>query len=441
MKSIETHKALGISDPSKFYYERFFTGGVLDARYFDAVDRFSMRFARTMWIYNNVRRGSSVLDLGCGEGQLALLRRKGVYLAGVDISRELIEIARRNGYDATCIASLSSLPFPDRSFDYVVSLDVLGHIAPEEKPEALREIKRVLRPGGVTLHGIECFNPRLHPLPGSENYREFVQIDGHIGLEEEGTIAARFQNAFAHVQWEPRYTLCLSCEEIIKQAERYGMPFDEDLLLYLRSLSYKERRAFDLAMGYVFNKISELGMKLPSSGLYILLKASDSPLGPFYNEHQDDRFDLAEHISKPSFCLDRHGAAFFDAGWYGANYLPPVARWMGERATIRFEANNLSRIRMDLTTHIPDLNRQPLELHFKLNGESICSFSLHRYGWLELELEVPASAAENRPGTQHELEIRANRTWRPSDYASVSDDRELSIAVCNIEVFSEFEDR
>ena len=44
-----------------------------------------------------------------------------------------------------------------------------------------------------------------------------------------------------------------------------------------------------MAMGYVFSKISDLNVRLPKSGLYVLLKASDAPLGPFYNEHRDRR--------------------------------------------------------------------------------------------------------------------------------------------------------
>ena len=89
----------GIEDIAGFYRDRFYTGGVLEASYFDAIDRFDMKFARTMWIYDNVRRGSSLLDLGCGEGLLALLKRKDVYLAGIDLSPELVEMATRNGYD------------------------------------------------------------------------------------------------------------------------------------------------------------------------------------------------------------------------------------------------------------------------------------------------------------------------------------------------------
>ena len=152
----------GIRDVAEFYRERFFTGGVLDARYFNAIDRFHMKFARTMWVYDNVRRGSTVLDLGCGEGFLALLKRKDCYLAGVDLSPELVKLARDNGYDSVSVASVKDLPFPSHSFDYVASLDLLGHVGFEEKNATLAEIKRVLRPDGVTMHGIECLNRELH---------------------------------------------------------------------------------------------------------------------------------------------------------------------------------------------------------------------------------------------------------------------------------------
>ena len=39
-----------------------------------------------MWVYDNVRRGSTVLDVGCGSGVLALLKRKETTLVGVDLS-------------------------------------------------------------------------------------------------------------------------------------------------------------------------------------------------------------------------------------------------------------------------------------------------------------------------------------------------------------------
>src|SRR5438270_11691348 len=135
----------GITDLAEFYRTKFVSDEVLDTRYFKPLDRLDMRFARTMWVYDNVRAGSAVLDLGCGAGVLALLKRKGVTLVGCDLSEECALAARRNGYDAGVASRLARLPFADASFDYVVSLDVLGHVGFEEKDAVLAEVRRVLK--------------------------------------------------------------------------------------------------------------------------------------------------------------------------------------------------------------------------------------------------------------------------------------------------------
>src|ERR671915_22432 len=143
----DLYERAGIADVAEFYRTKFASDEVLDARYFRALDRFDIRFARTLWVYDNVRAGSTVLDLGCGAGMLALLKRKGVTLVGLDLSSECALAARRNGYDLAAAAELTRLPFPDHSFDYVVSLDVLGHVEFDEKDAVLAEVRRVLRPG------------------------------------------------------------------------------------------------------------------------------------------------------------------------------------------------------------------------------------------------------------------------------------------------------
>ena len=419
IRNADLLKAANTADLAKFYRDRFYTGGVLDARYFDAVNRFNIGFARTMWVYDNVRRGASVLDLGCGEGVLALLKRKDVYLAGVDFSPELVELAQRNGYDTACVAQLTDLPFADGSFDYVVSLDVFGHIAFDEKDAVLAEIKRVLRPDGVTMHGIETLNRELHGDYASmseEKLAHFIGIDGHIGLEVDDEIAARFGRFFTSVQCEPRYTLCLSVAEFIKQYDEYGVPFDADFIDYLRGLSFTERNAFDMAMGYVFGKISDLGLKLPSSGLYLLVKASNAAPEPIYNAHRD-RSDL-------------FSIASFGTGWYPANHTPRIARWMNDHSRLRFSAKNASKIRLELMTHIPDLKSEPVELHFTLNGVEICGLSLIEYDWLLVEIDVPEQLR-----APFEFEIHASRTWQPALHdPNSNDDRHLSIAVCNLEI-------
>ena len=435
MKDDELLKLAGIDDVAAFYRDRFLSGTIFEAGYFDTIDRFDIKFARTMWIYDNVRRGSSVLDLGCGEGVLALLKRKDVYLAGVDLSTDLVDVATRNGYDNARVGRLTELPFETASFDYVVSLDVLGHIGFDDKDSVLREIKRVLRPGGVTMHGIESLDTKLHSDYHSmspEKYAEFMRVDGHIGLETDEEIASRFAKFFSSVQTEPRYTLCLSVAEFIKQFDQYSAPIDADFINYLRGLSFDERRAFDLAMGYVFGRISDLHVQLPSSGLYLFLKASNAAPESFYNAHRDRTDLFSNEIDIPAE-LDRNSRAAFGNGWYSANDLPPMARWMSKHSRLHFAARRFSKLRLQLTTHIPDLGTSPIELQFKLNGQTIGGLCLFNYGWLELEIAVPETITNGT--TEFELDIEASRTWQPSLTNSHSnDDRQLSIAVGKIQI-------
>jgi len=61
-----SYAAAGIGDVSEFYATKFVSTEILDARYFRPLDRFDMHLARTLWVYDNVREDSSLLDLGCG---------------------------------------------------------------------------------------------------------------------------------------------------------------------------------------------------------------------------------------------------------------------------------------------------------------------------------------------------------------------------------------
>jgi ubiquinone/menaquinone biosynthesis C-methylase UbiE len=387
---------------------RYISDEVLDARYFKALDRFDIRFSRTMWVYDNLRAGSDVLHLGCGAGMLALLKRKGITLTGVDTSPECAMTARRNGYDATYCTELTRLPFPDASFDYVVSLDGLSQLSNAEQERALPEMKRVLRPGGVSLHVIECDDAR-----------------------KDTEYAGRFVEIFQHVAFEPRYALCAGAEDFLDQTES-DVSLEADLLEYVRGLSFKERRAFDIAMGYVFNKVSDLGVAEPNRGQYIFLKASDEPLGPFYNEHRDRGALFSSNWTGAidgGLCLDRGSDAVFDDGWYAPAMLPPIARWMGRHGRIRFRSLGIRAISLDLSTQLPDLHAKPLGLELLLNGLRLSAFSLYKYGWLEVPILVPESLTAPS-SDEFELEIRADRAAQLND----EEDREISIAVCNIEI-------
>ena len=431
----------GIDDLAEFYRLRYASSEMLDADYFDAVNRFDIRWSRTMWIYDNVRRESSVLDLGCGAGLLALLRRKNVSVTGLDISRDCAAVARSNGYTSALAGALTSLPFAESSFDYVVSLDVMGHVEFEEKDAVLAEIKRVLRPDGVTLHGVECMNREqqkdYHQM-SVEELRHFVAVDGHVGMEDEAANVERWSRFFAHVRTEPRYSVCVPCEELLKLADDYGLPrCDKDFLDYLRGLSFNERRAFNMAMGYVFNRISEYQIKMPASG-YLLVKASDRPLGEFYGEHRerDQLFTAAVAADENNpIVLDKTSQAAFNSGWYAAENLPPVARWMARTGQVRFQTNSLSRLRFDVSCHMPELRKQPLGVEFWLNGQKVGGVCLIENGWVKIEVNLGDRMPPSPEGFL--FEIRAERTWQPcSTNPESNDDRELSVAVCSIEAFA-----
>jgi len=112
--------------------------------------------------------------------------------------------------------------------------------------------------------------------------------------------------------------------------------------------------------------------------------------------------------------------------------LPPVARWLKTRGRVRFRAQKVTAVRLDLTTHLPDLGERRMEITFALNGAPLGACTLFRYGWVELEFRLP-DPVTSRNGEPFELEITANQTWqpRPGDRQS-RDDRHLSVAVCNL---------
>ncbi len=96
--------------------------------------------------------GMRVLDAGCGPGTitagLARAVAPGGSCTGVDREASQIELARAGDAAATfAVGSIYELPFPDSSFDAALSHAVFEHLA--RPADALAELRRVLRPGGI----------------------------------------------------------------------------------------------------------------------------------------------------------------------------------------------------------------------------------------------------------------------------------------------------
>ena len=105
--------------------------------------------------------GEAVLDIGCGTGTLAVAAARaapGVTVTGLDVDPAILSKARRRTADAGLDVTLdegrsTALPYPDSSFDVVLSTLVFHHLPDESKRRTAEEIVRVLRPGGRLVIG------------------------------------------------------------------------------------------------------------------------------------------------------------------------------------------------------------------------------------------------------------------------------------------------
>ncbi|MDQ2713358.1 MAG: methyltransferase domain-containing protein [Chloroflexota bacterium] len=104
-----------------------------------------------------IQAGEQVLDVGCGTGTLALEVARHVgragRIAGIDpgaqqIARARAKAARRNVPIEFQIGVIEQLPFPDQTFDVVLSTLMMHHLPAPLKRQGLAEIARVLKPGG-----------------------------------------------------------------------------------------------------------------------------------------------------------------------------------------------------------------------------------------------------------------------------------------------------
>jgi len=111
-----------------------------------------------------LRGAASVLDVGCGEGQISrLASRLGVrQVVGVDPTwAQIVEASRRGGGPGYVRSGAAQLPFVDDSFQVAVACLVFEHI--QQVDEAIAEVARVLQPGGKFLFFLN------HPLLQTPN--------------------------------------------------------------------------------------------------------------------------------------------------------------------------------------------------------------------------------------------------------------------------------
>jgi SAM-dependent methyltransferase len=174
--------------------------------------------------------GNSVLDMGCGEGRhtIGLFVDKQINAFGFDLSFDDLNVARsrlddfpvQNYSESACVfgvSDINNMPFQDEAYDSVICSEVLEHVPSPE--ESIKELIRVLKPGGVLALSVPRFLPEWICWQLSEGYQQMpgghVRIFKHRSLKQLATNEGMSYQGFhwAHGLHSPYWWLqCLFWE-------------------------------------------------------------------------------------------------------------------------------------------------------------------------------------------------------------------------------------
>lgn len=143
--------------------------------------------------------GARVLDVGCGTGTLASII-KGLHpdvdVVGLDPDPKALARARKKAASAGISVTFDEgfsdhLPYADRSFDRVFSSLMFHHVPTDQKPKMLREVRRVLKPGG-SFHLVD-----FSRADGGHGHslKHLLCISGHFKGNSDDAILSLFKEA------------------------------------------------------------------------------------------------------------------------------------------------------------------------------------------------------------------------------------------------------
>lgn len=165
--------------------------GAVQASYDAVADEYARRFADEMdrkpfdrkmldWLAEKVSGRGVICDLGCGPGQIArYLHRRGVPVCGIDLSPAMVAEARRLNPDVPFeIGDMLDLSgVADEAFGGIAAFYSIIHVARDRLPQALHELRRVLRPGGALLLVFHLGEETVHL---DEWWGRAVDVDFHF---------------------------------------------------------------------------------------------------------------------------------------------------------------------------------------------------------------------------------------------------------------------
>jgi ubiquinone/menaquinone biosynthesis C-methylase UbiE len=152
-----------------FKLEKFYPQGFNPQQYWDdkyakehIAGKSSEEFRKQgFWslLQKSLEKEGKYLDAGCGVGGwIIFLRDEGYDVEGIDIAARTVRALAE--YDPTLkvkVASVTRIPYPDTTFDGVLAIGTLEYVE-NKVPEALKEVRRVLKPGGVFFMEVPMAN-------------------------------------------------------------------------------------------------------------------------------------------------------------------------------------------------------------------------------------------------------------------------------------------
>ncbi len=430
------YERAGIFDVADFYKNRFvepesYVQGFLQE---NTLNRLSISTGKLMWMSHNIRPGSKVLDFGCGSGAFGFLVDKDCEIYGVELSDDARAIAKASGYKDVFVGLLQQCDFERQSFDFVLSLDVLGHIEFDDKDGLIEELKSFLKPSGVMVHGIEAGDVNYDVMTTDE-IREFVGVDGHVGVEHGSKIRKRFERLFGHVLGRTGFDRHQSRYDMLKHWQGYGHQIDRDLAIYLQTMDANEIFAFDLATGIV-----NPAFQSPSpdesldDGGFMLIVASDVPTEwcAYMNEESTQArvwpWRDVEPLA-PGMTLDLNHPAFM-RGWYPPEpFAEGLCRWAPSTSWLVLSlAPTAKRL---VATLRPAISEGTVEVVCSLEGRGsiVARLTLDAGKWTECE--IPLSHQSRSPLL---LRLWCGRPIIPAYEESSVDVRELALVTKGLRI-------
>ncbi|MGI9605859.1 MAG: class I SAM-dependent methyltransferase [Acidimicrobiales bacterium] len=155
----------------------------------------------------DLHAGDRLLDIGCGFGRHSYeaLRRGADVVASDFALPELLEVNKtvlamedagelpEGVSSASCNGDVTRLPFPDASFDRIIASEILEHI--DDDHGALRELVRILRPGGTLAATVPATLPEKVCWSISDEYHAPKAEGGHVRIYGRGELANRMRQA------------------------------------------------------------------------------------------------------------------------------------------------------------------------------------------------------------------------------------------------------